>query len=174
MGAYRAFVRSLCAYDYVSAVPALPNLYFRPLEYLGGLNVFEQLSVAFLVGLFYRRNASELRRKLREAFLVCSLCKAVVHVGPLVVLAVRCCRKVLGGIAYALEFLKPELGMLLFVRRGLCEDVGDLLEAFLLCLGREIGVLVPCLGFPSECCPEVLLCLCSCVFICQSFHPPFP
>jgi hypothetical protein len=71
------------------------------------------------------------------------------------------------GVANALQLLEPELSVLLLVVGGLQEQSGDLLEAFLLGLGCEIGVLVPCLRFACVCLPQVLLGLGACVLICH-------
>ena len=165
MSAYRAFFGSLGANDYVSAVPALPDFYLGPFEYLSGLDVLKQGSVAFFVSLFYCRYSSELLGKLRESFLVRDLSETVVHVCPLEVLAVGCCGKVGGSIAYAFELLEPELSVFFLVKSSLGEQLCDLLVSFLLCFRSEIIVLVPCLGLARECCPKVLFRLSSCVFI---------
>ena len=103
------------------------------------------------------RNAAELRSKLREALRFRGLRKALIHVGPLVVLAVCRCRKVLCGAADAAQLLEPHLRMLLLVVRGQQEQCCNLLEAFLLRLRSKVRILVSRLGLTGKCRLQILL-----------------
>ena len=85
---------------------------------------------------------SELCCKCREALCLSCLGEVFVHVCPLVVLAVSSCCKVLSCCADALELLEPHLCVLFLVVSGLEEECCDLLVAFLLSLGCEIGILI--------------------------------
>ena len=154
----------------MTAVTALPNLHLRPLEYLGGLDILEESTITLLVTLLDGSYAAELGGKLMEAFLVGSLCESVIHVGPLVVLACCSCGKVLGGITYALEFLEPELCVLLLIVSCLKEESRNLLVAFLLGLGCEISVLVASLRLTGESRFQIFLGLGTCVFVCHSIN----
>ena len=108
---------------------------------------------------------SELSCELRETLLFCSLCKAFVHVCPLEILAVGSCCEVSCSIADSLEFLEPHLSVFLLVISCLEEDRSDLLEAFLLSLRCEISILIPSLGLACKSGLEILLCLCTSVFV---------
>lgn len=152
----------LANYD-VTAVSALPNLNFALLEYFLSLNVLKESSVSLFVMLLDSADHSELSCECREALCFSSLGEIFVHVCPLVVLAVSSCCEVLCCCADALELLEPHLSVLLLVISCLEEERCDLLVAFLLSLGCEIGVLISCLGLACECSLKVLLCLCACV-----------
>ena len=91
-----------------------------------------------------------------ESFLLGGLGKALVHIGPLIVLAVGCCGQILCGVAYALKLLEPEFGVLLLVLCGLQEDGCHLLEALFFGYGCKIGVLVSRLRFAGERCFQIL------------------
>ena len=58
--------------------------------------------------------------------------KALVHIGPLIVLAVGCGTQVLGCIAYTLQLLEPEFGVLLLIIGCLLKDCSYLLKALFL------------------------------------------
>ena len=92
-------------------------------------------------------NHAELGSQCRKTFLFCGFGKAGVHIRPLVILAVCGSAQVCSGVPDALELLEPHLGVFLLIVRGLQEQGSDLLVAFLLRDGGEIGILVPCLGF---------------------------
>ena len=91
----------------MSAVAALPYLYFALGEHCSGLDVLEQGAVTLFVMLLDSSDAAELGGKLGEAFLIRSLGEAFVHIGPLVVLAVGGGCEVLGGVADAVQLLEP-------------------------------------------------------------------
>ena len=153
MLADRANLGSLGANDQVAAVTALPHSNAALLKDGHGLHVAQQLAVALLVGLLNGSNATELLGQLMEAFLVGLTGHAVVHIGPLGVLALGGVEQVLGGIAQLAQSLEPQLGVFLLVLSGVQEQRGDLLVAGLLGDGGEVGVLVPGLtltgkGFP--------------------------
>ena len=127
-----ADLRSLGAHYDVTAVAALPNLYFRFLEYLGGLYVLEQGAVTLLVLLLDSGNHTETCGQYGESLLLGSLGKALIHIGPLIVLTVSCGAQVLSGIANALQLLEPEFCVLLFIVGGLFKNGCYLLKALFL------------------------------------------
>jgi hypothetical protein len=69
--------------------------------------------------LFNSRNHTEFSGKCLEALFLSGLCEAVVHIGPLIVLALSSVLKVPSGVADTLKLLEPELCMLLLVVCGL-------------------------------------------------------
>ena len=92
---------------------------------------------------------------LLEALLVSILGHLIVHIGPLVVLALGSGVQVLHGAANTAQQLEPDLGMLLLVVGSLLKDLGDLDIAVLLGLGSKIAVLVAGLRFTGESGPQV-------------------
>ena len=157
MGADGADLGRLRADHDVPAVAALPDLDLALGEDRLRLHVFQQRAVALLVVLLDGGHTAELRGQLREALGLGGDGEALVHVGPLVVLAVSGGGEVFGGAADPVQLLEPELGVLLLVLGGLEEERRDLLEALLLGLGGEIGVFVPGLGLAREGGLQVLL-----------------
>ena len=155
---------SLCADDDVPTVAALPDLDFALRENLGRLDIVQQCAVALLMVLLYGGDEAELLRELMEALFIGSLGKAVIHIRPLIVLALGGGDQILGGIADAGKLLEPELGVLLFVLGGLEEECGYLLIALFLRNTCKIGVFIACLRFAGECGLKVLLGLSSSVF----------
>ena len=133
---------SLGANDDMAAVAAFPHLDLALLEDGGRLDVLEQGAVALLVVLLDGADLAELLGELGETLFLGGLGELVVHVGPLEVLAVGRGTQVLGRVADALELAQPHLCVVLLVGARLTEDLGDLLEALLLCHGREVDVLV--------------------------------
>ena len=121
MSAYGASCRSLGAHYEVTAVTALPHSHFALLEYLLHLNVGKKLSVSLLVSLLNSSYCSELTSKSSEALLLSFLSEGIVHIGPLIVLAFCCCKKVLCSGAKLAESLEPKLCVLLLVISGLEE-----------------------------------------------------
>ena len=116
---------------------------------------------------------AELGGQLGEALLLGGLGKALVHVRPLVVLAVGRGRQVLRGAADARQLLEPHLGVLFLVVRGFQEEGRDLLKALLLGLGGEIGILVPGLGLPCKGRLQIFLRLGSGILGHSEFPPVF-
>ena len=150
MVTYRARLGRLGANNDVSTVTAFPNDNTALLKDGLGFHVVQKCTVALLVRLFNSGNTSELCGKIVEAFFVSFLSKGVVHIGPLIVLALSGVKKVFGGIAKLTESLEPELCMLLLVLGGLKEQLCDLLIACLLCYGSKVCILVSCLGLASK------------------------
>ena len=129
----------------MSAVSALPHLHFALLEDSLCLYIVQQGTVALFVMLLDLRNGTELLSQIMEALLIGGLRESVIHIRPFIVLARGCGCKILRGVSDAAQLLEPHLGMLLLVVRCLQKQRGNLLIAFLLRLGREVGVLVACL-----------------------------
>ena len=153
----------------MTAVAALPDLDLALFEDLGGLHVLKQGAIALLMVLLNGSHQTELGGQLREALLLGGLGKAVVHIRPLVVLALGGGQQVFAGGADAvMQLLVPHLSVLLLVVGGFQKQGGDLLKAVLFGLGSEIGVLVSGLGLAGEGGSQVLLGLGSSVFICHS------
>ena len=173
MSACRANFRRLGAYHQVTAVAAFPDLYFALFEDCGGFHVLQQSAVAFFVVLFDGSNHAELGGQFREAFLFGSFGEAFIHVGPFVVFAGSSSGQVGSGVTDAVQFLEPHFRMFFFVICGLQEECRNLLIAFLLGYGCEIGVFVSGTGFAFKCGVEVFLRLGACVFVCRSFFDQF-
>ena len=129
----------------------------------------QQGAVALFVVLFNGGHQTEPLGQLLEALFLGGFGKALVHIGPLVVFTVSGGGKILGGGADAVQLLEPELCVLLLVFGGFQEQGRDLLIAFLLGLGSEIGVFVACLRFAGKGCQQVLFGLGACVFAHHSF-----
>ena len=145
------------AHHDVAAVAALPHLDLTLLEDLSRLHVVEQRPVALLVALLDGGHQAEFGGQLREALRLSGLGEAVIHVGPLIVLALGGVLQVLGGVPQAAQLLEPQLGVGLLIFGGLQEEGGDLLIALVLGYGGEIGVLEPGLGLPRKGGRQVLL-----------------
>ena len=145
MSANGAQLGSSLTHHQVTAVAALPDCFACLLKYLLHLNVGKELSVSLLVGLLDSGYHSELSSKSLEALFLCLSCEGVVHIGPLVVLALCSVKKVCCGVAKLAKSLEPKLCVLLLVVCGLLKDSRDLLIALLLCYGCKVGVLVSCL-----------------------------
>jgi len=128
----------------------------------------QQGTVAFLVVLFNGGDQAETLGQRMETFLIGCFGKAVVHIRPLVVLTLSGGEKVFCGVANAVQFFEPQLGVFLLIISGFEEQCRDLLKAFLLGLGCKIGVLVACLGLTGKGSHQVFFGLSSCVF--RFFH----
>ena len=94
MVAGRADLRRFLTDHNVTAVAALPHLDLALGEDLRHLHIVQQGTVALLVVLFNGGDQAETLRQLMETFLIGSFGKAVVHIRPLVVLALS------GGTGY--------------------------------------------------------------------------
>ena len=173
MRADRADLGRLFAHNDMTAVAAFPHLDLALGKDLLGLHIVQQRTVALLMGLFDRAHHAELRRQLREAFLLRRLGKALVHVGPLVIFAIRRGRQILGGGADAVQLLEPHLSMLLLVIRRFEEQRGDLLKAILLGLGGKIGVLVARLGLACKGLQQILFSLGTLILVRHGENRPF-
>ena len=114
--------------------------------------------------LFDGGDQTEALCQLMEALLIRGLGKAVVHIRPLVILALSGGEKIFGGVADAVQLLEPQLRVFLLVVSGFEEQRRDLLVAFLLGLGCKIGVLIACLGLTGKGSHQVFLGLGPCVF----------
>ena len=142
-----AHLGSLGADDDMTAVAAFPNLDAGLFKHCLGFHVLKQLAVALLVGLLDGGNAPELGGQCSKALFLGLSCHPLIHIRPLGVLAFSGVEQVLGGVAQLAQGLEPELGVFLFVFRGLEEQGGNLLVARLLGNGGKVGVLIPCLRF---------------------------
>ena len=127
MLAYGANLGCSSTDNHVSAVTALPNGYTALLEYCLLLYVVQKCAVSLLVSLLDSSNSAELCSELGKALFLSVLSKAVVHIGPLVVLALGRVEKVLCGITEFTKCLEPKLCVLLLVLSGLKKDCSDLL-----------------------------------------------
>ena len=164
MVAGRADLRRLLTDHDMTAVAALPHLDLALGKDLRRLHIVQQGTVALLMVLFNGGYQAETLGQLMETFLVGGFGKAVVHIRPLVVLALSGGEKVFGGVTNAVQLLEPEFRVLLFVLGGLEEQRRDLLVAFLRGLGCKLGVLVACLGLTGKGSHQVFLGLSTCVF----------
>ena len=143
----------------MTAVAALPDLDLGPLEDFCSLDILQERAVTLFVTLLDGGNHSELDCELSEAFLFCCLGEAFVHVGPFVVLTRSCIGEILRCVIDSVQFLEPKLCVFFLVLCCLKEQSCDLLEAFLLCAGSEIGVLVTGLRLTGKSRFQILFCL---------------
>ena len=143
MLAYGAKLGSLRTNYDMSAVAALPDLYAALFKYGLRLYVIEKCAVSLLVRLLDSRNAAHLLSKVVEALLVSLARHSVVHIRPLVVLALCCGDEVFCRRSKSAESLEPKLCVLLFVFCGLKEKLCYLLVARLLCNRCKIRVPTP-------------------------------
>ena len=148
--------RRFGAADDVAAVPANPVFLLFLHKDLAGFNIGQEGLVALFVAFFNLGDLGEEGGNFGEAFFFGDIGEALVHLGPLVVLAGGGFFEVLGGVANAVEQLEPDFRVFLFVASGFFEDGGDLLVAFFAGGAGEVGVFVAGLGFASECFLEVL------------------
>ena len=155
MSADGAHLGGLLAHHDVATVGALPDHIAVAGEDQTTLDVGDQLAIALLVLLLDLGDLLKQESDLLEALLVSVLGHLIVHIGPLVVLALGSGVQVLHGVANAAQQLEPDLGMLLLVVGGLLKDLGDLDIAVLLGLGSKIGVLVAGLRLAGKSGPQV-------------------
>lgn len=144
MSTNRADLWGFSANNNMATVAAFPHLYFTLFKDSGGFDILKQCTIALFMGFLDCANHAKLSGKLWEAFLFGSLCKALVHISPLVVFAIGSGGEVCGSIANAVEFFEPHLSMFFFVVCSLIKDSSDLFEAFFLSNGSKVGILVPC------------------------------
>ena len=147
----------------MTAVAALPHLDLALGEDLRHLHIVQQGTVALLMVLFNGGYQAETLGQLMETFLIGGFGKAVVHIRPLVVLALSGGEKVFGGVANAVQLFEPQLGVFLLIISGFEEQRRDLLVAFLLGLRCKIGVLVACLGLTGKGGHQIFFGLGACV-----------
>ena len=145
--------------DDVPAVAAFPDGDVVADEDDAGFDFLEELLVTGFVMLFDLADHAEFGGDFLEAFFFGDRGEGRIHIGVFVVLAFGGRLEVLdgGGDIAIMEILEPELGVLFLVLGGFEEDGGDLLVAFFLGLGSEIGVFVAGLRLPGECCQQALL-----------------
>ena len=117
----------------MTAVAALPDAIAVAREHYAVLDILQELAIALLVVLLDCTYATHSGSNLCEAFLVSLLSHAIVHVGPLEVLASSSVLQVLYGIldSTTLQILEPHLCVLLLVLRCLLEESCNLLIALL-------------------------------------------
>ena len=132
-----ANLRGFLAHDDVTAVAALPHLDLALGEDLRHLHIVQQGTVALLVMLFNGGDQAETLGQLMETFLIGCFGKAVVHIRPLVVLALSGGEKVFCGVANAVQLFEPQLGVFLLIISGFEEQCRDLLKTFL-CVSKVI------------------------------------
>ena len=130
-----ANLRSFLTDHNVTAVAALPYLDLTPGKDLRHLHIVQQGTVALLMVLFNGGYQAETLGQLMETFLIGGFGKAVVHIRPLVVLALSGGEKIFGSVANAVQLFEPQLGVFLLIISGFEEQRRDLLVAFLLDLG---------------------------------------
>ena len=102
MSAYRANLRSVCSDYDMTTVAAFPYLHFALCKYLCHLDVFEKGTITPFVMLLDGAYHAEFCSQLRESLCFRRFCKAIIHVGPLIILTVGGCIKVCRRISDAL------------------------------------------------------------------------
>ena len=107
----------LTDYD-MTAVAALPYLDLALSKDLCRLHIVQQGTVALLMVLFDGSDQTEACGKLVEALFVGGFGEAVVHIRPFVVLTLSGGEKIFRGIANAVQFFEPQLGVFLFIISG--------------------------------------------------------
>ena len=159
MIAHGALLGRFRALDDGSAVAALPLVLADAHPDLAGLDILRELAVAFLVMCLDLRDLAELEGDVGEALGLGLVSHALVHVGPLLMLA-RCGgEEILRRRADARKELEPHLGVFLLVQRRLLKDGRDLLVALFLRLRGEVVVLVTRLALARKRGHEVGFCL---------------
>src|SRR5574344_734312 len=128
----RADTRSLCSYDNVSAVSAFPDLYFALFENSHSLNILQESSISLFMALLNSCNQAEFCCQCLEFLFRSVLCKTLIHICPLVMLAFSCCSKVSCSIPDAFQFLEPQLCVFLLIICSLQKEFSNLLVSFLL------------------------------------------
>ena len=134
----------------MTAVAAFPDGHAGLFEDFHGLDIGQKFAVALFVHLLNGAHAAELFSEVVEAFLVGFTGHALIHVGPLGILALCGMQKVFFRRADTAQCLEPELGMLLLVVSGVQEEGSDLFISGLFGDGSEIGILVSCHGFAGK------------------------
>ena len=152
-----AGLHGLLAFVDEPAVAAAPSYALGFGEDPAGLKVLQQSLVPLFVLLLDLRQAVEQAGDFLEALLPCDLRHAGVHAGPFVVLTAGRFLQIGRRVADAFQQFQVQLGVLLLLIGRLLEEGGDLLVAFLLGHGGEIGVLVAGLGLAGKGVLEVLL-----------------
>ena len=104
-----ANLRGFLTHDDVTAVAALPHLDLAFGEDLRRLYIAQQGAVTLLMVLFDGSDQTETLCQLVETLLIGGFGKAVVHIRPLVVLALSGGEKVFGGVANAVQLFEPQL-----------------------------------------------------------------
>lgn len=140
---------------YMAAVAAEPQHLAVLFEHLAVLQVFQQLQIPFLVGLFDFCHALKLSGQLQKALFFGSAGHSGIHFAPFLMLA-RCgCHQIFSRVPDAAQRLEPQLGVFLFVQGRLLKQSRDLLVALLLGLAGIVVVLVPGLRFPGKGDPQI-------------------
>ena len=85
---------------------------------------------------------AELGGKFLEAFLLSRLGESLIHIGPLIVLAISGCSQILGRSADAVQLLEPHFGMFFLIFSSLQKQGGNLLVTLFLGCRGKIGVFV--------------------------------
>ena len=158
MLAYRAELGSLLSDHDVTAVGALPDRIFLAGEYNALGDILKELPVTLFMSFLDRAHALEKECNLVESFFPGSLCEAVIHVGPLEVLAVGGIQEILLGRRHlsAVQELEPYLRVFLLVLGSLFEQLAYLDITILGSLRGIIEVLGVCLALARERGTEVL------------------
>ena len=167
MEADRTYLGGFCADNDMAAVTAFPDSNAALSEHFHSLHVLQQGTVALLVVLLDSAHSTELCGKFGESFLLGFLCHALIHIGPLMILALGGMEKILLGRADTAQRLEPEFSVFLFVFGCFQEYLGDLLIAVLFGYRCEICVFIACLRFACKGFKQVLFGLGACVFVCS-------
>ena len=145
-----AHLGGLGAHHDVAADTALPHGLAALFKYLLHPHVVQQLAVTLLMALFDGAHHAEPVGQVMEAFFVRVPGHPLIHIRPLIVLALGGGKQILGRGADVAQLLEPDPGMLLLVAGSLQEQLRQLLIALLLGHQREEGVLVPGLALSRE------------------------
>ena len=160
MSAYGAHLRSLFAYNDMTAIGTYPYHLLVTAEDKAALNIGKQLSVSLLMLLLYLGDLLKQECDVGKALLACLFGKACIHIRPFIVFTGCGVGKVGGGIRHftVMQELEPYLGVLLFVCSGFLKDIGYLLISVLPGLGSVIGLFVARLRFSGKCRHEIGFC----------------
>ena len=170
MGASRAQAGSRRSFMQITAIEAAPHDLLWSLENKIVLDVHSQVEVSFFVLLLGHADSLEHSGDFRKPLITCYLSEAGIQGGPLVVLSTGSSFQVLQrrsndagrksgrDLCFAtLQEFEESLRVLLLLIGCLFKDGLDLYVAFLLRLGREVGVAVTGLRFPGKSRQQVLL-----------------
>ena len=115
--------------------------------------------------LFNGSHPAEPLCQIVEAFVVRILGKPVIHVAPLVILALGSGQEIGGGPVDMAQLLKPDTGVLLLIAGGFQEDLRQLIVAFAAGDLGEISILVAGLALAGKGLGQILGCLGACIGI---------
>ena len=171
MSTYWAHAWCFFAIVYVTAVCAVPSLFFVFFKYFAFFYVSKKFKGSFFVVFFNFANSFKEPSNFCKAFFFCFFSHYAVHFCMFVVFACSSIFKVFDcawNFAVVKKF-EPEFCVFFFVVSCFKEKVSNLVVAFFFCFGSILCVFVSCLAFACECSHKVSFCFCA--FQVHSYTP---